>query len=297
MAIPSPQSYLDLAQNLLAQGQISDAFNYVQKALEIDPKFAPALLEMGKILEQNGQLDDSLDCYAEALKIDPDLWEAHWLTGIIYDRKGLQALALQSFQAVMAAKPDLFPPAEHLKLAKVFLQQQNPQAAIRSTQLCSPLPEAWQVCAQAQIMLEQIDAAASSLLQAQALDPMVNLAAEYASLGKLALKHHQIDRGQTFLQTALAMQPDLSDAHFYLALSFLALGQLREALFSFQELVSINPNYAPAYYEMGILAAKLSQWEAADAFFSAGRTLNPHIYPQVQPLIDRAQDIQQRRSN
>lgn len=291
MDIHSPQSYLDRAQRLLAQEQYGDAFRYAQKALAIDPQFAPALQEMGKILEHNQQWDDSLSCYEAALSIDPKLWECRWRMGRIYDGKGLRELAFQNFQLVMSMVPELFTPEEHLRLAHALLQQQNPKAAIEATKFCDQLPEGLQIKAQAEILLEEIDSAVVTLDKIQAIDPGLNVALEYTNLAKLALKYKQTDRCFTLIQNALALQPDLTEAHFYLALTFARTGKIREAFFSFQELVSIAPNYAPAYYEMGILSAQLKKWAAAEAFFEAGRTLEPHIYPQVQTTIDRVKQI------
>ncbi|MCS6958979.1 MAG: tetratricopeptide repeat protein [Pseudanabaenaceae cyanobacterium SKYGB_i_bin29] len=280
-------SYLDRAHQLLAEGNLEAAFSYARRALEIDPNCAPALLAMGKILEQNHQLDDALTCYQEAYRLDSTLWESLWRSGIIYDRKGLAELALQTWQTVMTAVPEQFSPPEHLKLAKLLLARNNPQAAIKATEFCADLPEAWQLRAQAYLLLEDLESAHNSLTHARHLDPSFNLATEYTNLAKLALKYNRISQGQTYLETAIAMQSDYLEAHFYFALTFAKLGQLKEALLAFQELLSLDKNYAPAYYEMGILATQLGKWTEADAFFTAGRTLNPHIYPQVQPLIDR----------
>ncbi len=291
MEIHSPQSYLDRAQRLLAQEQYAEAFRYAQKALEIDPNFAPALQEMGKILERNNQWDDSLSCYEAALLIDPRLWECRWRMGLIYDRKGFRELAFHNFQLVMASVPELFPPEEHLKLAEAFLQQQNPLAAIDATKFCDQLPAGLQVKARAQILLEEIDNAITTLAKIQEIDANFNTASEYTNLARLALKYNQPDRALSLVQNALTLQPDLVEAHFYLALTFATIGKFREAFFSFQELISIAPNYAPAYYEMGILSAKLSKWEEAEAFFQAGRTLDPHIYPQIQATIDRVNQV------
>ncbi len=291
MEIHSPLSYLDRAQRLVSQGELEIAFRYVEKALELDPNFAPALQEMGKILELNGQWDDSLSCYEAALSIDPSLWESRWRMGIIYDRKGLRELAFQNFQTVMSTVPELFPPEEHLKLAKALLEQQNPLGAIAASQFCDQMPAGLQVRAQAQILLEDMENAYLTLTKIQELDFSFNVAPEYTNLAKLALKNKQIDRCQSLVQTALAMQPDYPEGHFYNALAFAAQGKWREAFLSFQELLSIDPNYAPAYYEMGILSVQLAKWEEAEAFFQAGRTLAPHLYPQVQPLIDRVNQL------
>ncbi|MFN3359932.1 MAG: tetratricopeptide repeat protein [Pseudanabaenaceae cyanobacterium] len=283
--------YLDRARQSLAAGQLEIAFNYARRALEADPHCASALLEMGKILEQNDQIDDALSCYQEAYRLDQNLWESLWRSGIIYDRKGLGELALQAWQTVMAAVPQYFAPQEHLKLARLLLETKNPQGAIQATAFCQDLPEAWQLRAQAYLLLGDIDNAQQSLTTAQHLDPTFNLAPEYTNLAKLALKRKAITQAQTYLQTAIAMQSDYLDAHFYFALSFAQDGQLKESLLAFQELVNLAPHYAPAYYEMGILASQLQRWEEADTFFTAGRTLDPHIYPQVQPLIDRVKEL------
>ncbi len=291
MEIHSPQSYLDRAQRLLAQQQYADAFRYAQKALEIDPKFAPALETMGKILEHNNQWDDSLSCYEAALLIDPKLWECRWRMGVIYDRKGLRELAFQNFQLVMSTVPELFPPEEHLKLAEALLEQQNLLGAIDATKFCDQLPAGLKVKARAQILLEEIDNAIATLAEIQEIDVNFNTASEYTNLARLALKYNQTDRALSLVQNALSLQPDLVEAHFYLALTFAKMGKIREAFFSFQELVSIDSNYAPAYYEMGILSAQLSKWEESEAFFQAGRTLDPHIYPQIQGTIDRVNQI------
>ena len=58
------------------QGQFDEAFAYFSRALQIDPLYEDAYLELGKVLERQGKIFDAANHYSYALRLNPNSIEA-----------------------------------------------------------------------------------------------------------------------------------------------------------------------------------------------------------------------------
>ena len=59
------------------RGRLDDAEAHFQQALELDPKFPPALTNLGNVLLERGDAEQAIKLYEEALAIDPNYSSAH----------------------------------------------------------------------------------------------------------------------------------------------------------------------------------------------------------------------------
>lgn len=68
-----------------------DARAAFEQALEIVPKFAPALVNLGNLLLEAGQIDEAISYYESAVSSDEEYALAHHNLGVAYKRLGRTA--------------------------------------------------------------------------------------------------------------------------------------------------------------------------------------------------------------
>ncbi|AFL89145.1 Tfp pilus assembly protein PilF [Terriglobus roseus DSM 18391] len=90
-------SYL-LATALLRRGDPATserAQTLLQQTVILDPKYAEAYLELGKIAATKKNVTETIHLYQEAIQSDPELGEAHFRLAVLYERTGKPAEAKQ----------------------------------------------------------------------------------------------------------------------------------------------------------------------------------------------------------
>jgi Tfp pilus assembly protein PilF len=111
---------LGVAQSALDKSQdAAEAFN---RAVEIDPKFAPALAYLGMVNDQQGHYAEALVLYERALAIDDSLAGAHYLAADVQLRQTTTdfASAEQHLKRAIALDPSFIQP--RLTLARLYLR-------------------------------------------------------------------------------------------------------------------------------------------------------------------------------
>jgi tetratricopeptide (TPR) repeat protein len=70
----------------------------LEKAIQSDPKFAPAYLQLGILFYERGDSAKAIERYHQSITADPNLSEAHFRLAQAYRRAGENAKAAQEFQ-------------------------------------------------------------------------------------------------------------------------------------------------------------------------------------------------------
>ncbi len=98
-----PAPWVNLAIIAAAQGRDADALTALEKALAINPDYAPALNQLGILYRKTGQFDDAEAAYLKAVTVSPEYALAHYNLGVLYELY-LQQLdkALQHFETYQA---------------------------------------------------------------------------------------------------------------------------------------------------------------------------------------------------
>lgn len=68
--------------------RIDEARAAFEQALQIDPKFAPSLVNLGNLYLEAGEIDEAIRQYESALRSDEDYALAHHNLGVAYKRMG-----------------------------------------------------------------------------------------------------------------------------------------------------------------------------------------------------------------
>ena len=120
------QQGLELEQNGAPVAEIIDAY---QKAIELDPTSAGALVNLGTIHFNARNWDEAERYYREALTADPEYALAHFDLANLYDERGDRARALEHYQAALKVAPNYAD--AHYNLALLYQASNQPMKAVR----------------------------------------------------------------------------------------------------------------------------------------------------------------------
>jgi len=96
---PARQWYSHL---LMARGRTSESISEAKRAVEIDPLSLPANLNMGWQYHWARQYDLAVEHLRKLLEMDPNFEQGHWGLGLAYEQKGMFAEAASEFQKAAA---------------------------------------------------------------------------------------------------------------------------------------------------------------------------------------------------
>lgn len=70
-------------------GRVDDAIAVYRRAIELDPKLAPAWNGLSKALERKGDLDGALDAGKRLVELEPDDALSHTNLSQLFQKKGM----------------------------------------------------------------------------------------------------------------------------------------------------------------------------------------------------------------
>ena len=187
--------------------------------------------ELGTAYYRKGDYIKAIESFKQALTEAPDNKEAVQLLGLSYYLSGRPAEAIPLLEKVQGWYPRANVDADYI-LGLCYIQSKNyPQARK----------------AFAQMFAVPADSAASYLFTARMLlrqefDPV---AEEYA-------------------QKAIALDPKLPLAHFFLGELHLYKSRIPEAISDFQQELALNPGHAPTYYKLADAYSRIQKFDDAE---------------------------------
>lgn len=117
---------LELEQTGAPCEQIIDAY---QKACELDPQSAGALVNLGTVFFNGHAWADAETQYKKALEVDPNYALAHFNLGNLYDERGDPASALQHYLEALRLHPGY--EDAHYNLALLYQGMDDVMGAVR----------------------------------------------------------------------------------------------------------------------------------------------------------------------
>jgi tetratricopeptide (TPR) repeat protein len=120
------QRGLDLEQSGAPAAEIIDAY---QKAIDLDPKSAGALVNLGTIYFNSRDWPEAERRYLEALEVDPDYALAHFDLANLYDERGEREKALAHYESALRVSPNYAD--AHYNVALLYQGSNQPMKAVR----------------------------------------------------------------------------------------------------------------------------------------------------------------------
>jgi tetratricopeptide (TPR) repeat protein len=90
---------------LQARGQLDEAMAQYRGAIELDPKGAPAHFGLGLCLQARGQLDEAMAQYCRAIELNPERAPAHYQLGMCWHARGQLDEAIAEFRRSIQLDP------------------------------------------------------------------------------------------------------------------------------------------------------------------------------------------------
>lgn len=93
------------------------------------------------------------------------------------------------------------------------------------------------------------------------------------------------------IEAMLADSPNDPELHYMLAMEHVSLGNDTAAVSSFEKLVQVSPDYAPAYHQAGRVLQRLNRDKEAGAILRQGIAVavakgNDHAAGEMQALLE-----------
>lgn len=210
---PDLRFHLSLAYEALGDRAMQRA--QLEKALEINPKFARAVLYQGIMLYEESIWEAGMARIAEAIALDPDLDGERYRFACECHRTGDTARALANFRAL--ASSDSSDANAHAKVGDTFARQGLWVEAAQEYQL--------------------------------ALEISPRYADIRCRLGQALLQQDRVEQATEQFKIALEINPKYADAHAYLGIALRRSGEEAEAKRHFQAALAIDPQHLVATEE------------------------------------------------
>jgi tetratricopeptide (TPR) repeat protein len=234
------EAFYRIALCQIKLNQMAEARNSLRKALELNPEFAKAHLELAKLLQESEEPDTAEKEFLLAIEKDPKLIDAYTSLGKYYVNNG----------RLEQAKETLNQPLLWLKPSN--REQSNIVADMRYRlgQVYFDLGD-----------YENAQYQFNKIIEIKQ-DPEI-----YMEMGKVYYKLKKENQAILAWKKVLELDPDNANAHFNLGTTYYRLGKMKTATDEFNEAIRKDPKHAKAYANLGFSYYKQYKYtQAVDAW-------------------------------
>lgn len=225
---------------LTFRGVVADARNdpkgalrYLERALAIDSRYAPAQVNIGRVLGQLGEWTQALRAFRTALILTPRNLEVMPLLAMAAFRTGALGEAMKTLTQLLQQKPDHVDGL--VSLADVLMEA-------------------------------KLDERAAELL-ANAVERLPEVAVLHARQSAVALRRGNLDLARSAVTRQLELTPNDEEALLYGATLDLMKRDIDSAERRAQHVLSFNPTSWRAHYHLGLIYDALKLRDAAMAAY------------------------------
>ncbi len=232
-AAQSSQSQPDFAQaqRLQQQGKYDEAILQLQSVAEKNPGLKGLSSELGAAYYKKGEYIKAIDSFKRALTEDPENKEAIQLLGLSNYLSGRPAEAIPLLERVQAWYPRANVDATYI-LGLCYIQTKDyPQARKAFARMFEVPPDS---------------------------------AASYLFTARMLLRQEFDPIAEEYAQKAIALDPKLPLAHFFLGELHLFKSRISEAISDFQQELALNPGHAPTYYKLADAYSRIQKFDDAE---------------------------------
>ena len=279
-----PMLLSQMASLLMSAGKFSQTIDYCQLSLEIKSIQPQTYNDLAVAVYASKQTDASVKFLQDALQIWPNYADAHFNLAVIEAHNGHDTEAIRHFRAATQGRPDF--PEAFFQWGQILLEQQRYSEAVekfKQVLVLDPLcVDAHQQLANVLVAQNNFDEAIVHYRTAleHAAPPLQAVLRQ--DLGRALLRKGQLPEAVSELEQAVRMDPDLAEAHGWLAQALMANDQNDRALEHFQLALRLRPIFPEAAKALSQLAlnkahdlAKAGQFDQAIKLLDEVRALIP----------------------
>jgi tetratricopeptide (TPR) repeat protein len=212
------ESYKNIGNRWLKEGEFVNAASCYQKALEIDPSYVAAYYNLGLTYQRQNQLETAISYYYQALQVEPNNTAVLNNLGLALQNYGQTEEAVSCYQKLLEIEPENA--TNYYNLGFIFQEQ------------------------------EKLEVARSYYEKALSINP--NDLSSLNNLGFVLNELVQPTEAIAVLQKVLAFSSDCAETYINLGIAYVQLDQFTEAIACYQKALELNPNYASAYNNLGV---------------------------------------------
>lgn len=232
--------------------------------------------------------------------------EAHYNLGIAYLEAGQYNRATTEFEAAIKLDADFI--GAHCALCRAYLEQNELEKASASVTaalkldtthqpallLCDTITQAYYNKGKDHLDAERYTEAVSTFQKALTLNADLGLNSQvsdienkhiYAHLGAAYIGLKAYQEAIDALQNAIALDPDLVDAHYNLGYAYVEQGAYDQAIPHLKRAIAIAPNFKRAHYNLARAYRELDNLEAATHAVTETLRLDPN-YQRAHELVN-----------
>jgi len=239
-------------------GDLAAAEAAVRRATQLQPSYAPAWVLLGRVYWTRGDLERSAQVFSDLLRRQPSFAAALFWLGRIDAKRGRTESAVEALRAAAEQLPD----SADVEYALAMVLRDAGQAEEAAEHL-----RRYQ---QGHNRALYDDPCAERLNRLRTgADYEFNRGLALADQGRWA---EAVDR----YRAALAIDPNLAEAHNGLGLAWLRLGRAEEAVGALRQAVALNPNLPQGYTNLGRALGGLGRNEEARSSYAQAVKLDPN---------------------
>ncbi len=248
------------AREFRAMGDVQSALAELERAIAINPRFTPALLEAGDLHMEMGELSLAERAYAAAARSQPDNFDAQYRHASALQQLGRTDEAVRAYLRSLAVRPDEFDAV--LGLSTAYLGDGDAEQALpyaqRATRNRPRSGEARMHLGTVFAALGRHEEAVIEYRQAAELLPkpapglLLNMAESFNQLGRYA-------EMVGALSEVVAAEPT-PIAYERLGSGLFRLKRYEESLDAFNRSVELDPSYAPGLNGLAVCELNNYLW-------------------------------------
>ncbi|MCW5603617.1 MAG: tetratricopeptide repeat protein [Burkholderiales bacterium] len=251
-------------RHLQQTGDIAGARAACQGILSRNPRYAPAYLELGKMLAQSGELDPALEHLRQAVALAPESDEAHVALGNVHDMRGDDRAAEEGYRAALAINPGQA--AAHYNLGLLLKRCGRSAEALRHLDLAVAHAPDFEPALREQALsligLGRFDEAKASLEDAVKRRP--GSGGLQAYLGFAYQEQHCPAEALACYGQAQRLGHADAELHKNLGIVLQELGRLPESLAAYDRAIALQPDYPLARFHRAL--ARLLRGDFAEGW-------------------------------
>jgi predicted O-linked N-acetylglucosamine transferase (SPINDLY family) len=244
----------------MQQGRFADAAKQIKAALETDPGRFGAWLDLAVSLEHQGNLEEALSCCDRAIALEPRFAPSHCNRAGVLNQLDRPADALASSDKAISLKSD-FALAHSNRGNSLFKLKRFEEALASFDAALSLEPRIPQVHNNRGITLTELgrwQEALASYRNALALNP--DYPDVHSNIGNVYRQLGRHDEALASYDKAIALLPDYADAHNNRGNILRDLNRLDEALASYRRVLELRAdNFNAAVFSMAV-ADQMCDW-------------------------------------
>ncbi len=246
------------------KGMIKEAIEAIKRSLELDPDYADAWNHLGNLYLARNDNQEAAQQFEKALELDPRHVTAHNNLGLVFSQRGQIEDAIKEFNKAIEVDPNS---AEaHNNLGSLYMGQGKYDQAMNELKKAIGIRPEYKnaIINLGMLYVKLNDLQNGEVLFRKIIDEIdKNFTEAYSQLGYLYLLKQDFNKAIFSFNEMLRLQPGDSKAYYYLGKAYRGLGQTEAAIKAWQKALDFQPGLAGAHLDLGNIYFEMGDFQSA----------------------------------